>query len=69
MYVLTQLLLSRLQNVDCLFGPLAPDGALPVRLSDSAGQRCVTLMLDIARLKDAHYCEQQASRARASLAV
>ncbi|KUM34175.1 hypothetical protein [Pseudomonas sp. EpS/L25] len=69
MYVLTQHFVSCLKNIDCLFGPLAPDGALPVRLSDKDGRRHVTLILDIARLQDARYCEQQAQQARSSLAV
>lgn len=69
MYVLTQRFVSCAKNLDCLFGPLAPDGALPVRLSDREGRRFVTLILDITRLQDARYCEQQAQQARSSLAV
>ncbi len=69
MYVLTQRFVSCLKNIDCLFGPLAPDGALPVRISDTEGRRFVTLILDIAQLQDARYCEQQAQQARRTLAL
>ena len=69
MHAFTQLFVSRLQHFTCLFGPLTPDGGLPVRISDSSGQRCVILMLDPARLQDNRYCEEQALQARNSLAA
>ena len=69
MHAFTQLFVSRLQNLTCLFGPLTPDGGLPVRISDSSGQRCVILMLDTSRLQDDRYCEEQALQVRNSLAT
>ena len=64
MLALTHQLESRLQNISYLFGPLAPDGGLPIQFGDRSGGPRSTLMLDSARLRDSSYCENQATHIR-----
>ena len=64
MLALTHQLESRLQNVSYLFGPLTPDGALPIQFGDRSGGPRFTLMLDSGRLRDASYCESQVAQIR-----
>ncbi|MCD4865302.1 hypothetical protein [Pseudomonas sp. PLB05] len=69
MLALTHQFVAQLPNIDCLFGPLTPDGGLPVQLGRPASERRLTLMLDTARLRDLAYCAAQAQRARDSLGI
>ncbi|MCI1010284.1 MAG: hypothetical protein CFE50_16370 [Pseudomonas sp. PGPPP4] len=69
MLALTYTFAAQLPNIDCLFGPLAPDGGLPVRVCRPASERRLTLMLDTARLRDRAYCAAQAQQVRTSLGI
>lgn len=69
MLALTHQFVAQLPNVDCLFGPLTPDGGLPVQLCRPASERRLTLMLDTARLRDCAYCAAQAQQVRSSLGI
>lgn len=69
MLTFTHTFVSRLPDVSCLFGPLTPDGGLPVQVSSRCGQHRLTLMLDRGRLQDSGYCDTQAVRVRRSLNV
>lgn len=64
MLSLTHQLESRLRNISYLFGPLTPDGALPIRLGNDSGGPRFTLMLDSTSLRDSSYCENQAAQIR-----
>lgn len=69
MLALTHQFVAQLPNIDCLFGPLTPDGGLPVQLGRSCNERRLTLMLDMARLRDSAYCAAQAQQVRSSLGI
>jgi hypothetical protein len=69
MLALTHQFVAQLPNIDCLFGPLTPDGGLPVQLGRSTGERHLVLMLDTARLRDSAYCAAQAQQVRSSLGI
>ncbi|MBB2896326.1 hypothetical protein [Pseudomonas sp. AS2.8] len=69
MLALTHTFAAQLPNVDCLFGPLAPDGGLPVQCGRASSERRLTLMLDVARLRDSAYCAAQAQQVRHSLGI
>ncbi|KTS92545.1 hypothetical protein NS376_23365 [Pseudomonas oryzihabitans] len=64
MLALTHQLESRLQNISYLFGPLAPDGALPIQFGDYSGGPRLTLMLDSGQLRDPSYCKSQVAQIR-----
>ncbi|MDR6178011.1 MULTISPECIES: hypothetical protein [unclassified Pseudomonas] len=69
MLALTQQFVAQLPHFDCLFGPLTPDGGLPVQLRRAADERRLTLMLDTARLRDNAYCTAQAQHVRSALGI
>ncbi|WP_133859316.1 hypothetical protein [Pseudomonas oryzihabitans] len=69
MLALTHAFAAQLPNIDCLFGPLAPDGGLPVQCRRVPSDRRLTLMLDIARLRDSAYCAAQAQQVRHALGI
>jgi len=66
---LTHQFVAQLPNIDCLFGPLTPDGGLPVLCGRASSDRRLTLMLDTARLRDRAYCAAQAQQVRMSLGI
>jgi len=69
MLALTHQFVAQLPDIDCLFGPLTPDGALPVQLGRSSSERRLILMLDITRLRDSAYCAAQAQHVRNALGI